>query len=412
MDESIFKKYDIRGIYPDQINEEVIFKIACAFAIFVKQYSGIEKPKIVIGHDIRESSEALNESLKKGLQGCEVIDIGLCSTPLNFFANWHLKTNASVMITASHNPKEYNGLKLYLRDVTALAEIDGIAKVKKIALTTDFQEKGRGSAQEIDLSDEYIQYIAKDVGNFKIAVDCGNGMAGPFFKKLADKINLKYEGLYMEPDGSFPNHSPNPMDTETLKDLQELMKKEKFDLGVAFDGDGDRLRVLDKNGNPVRPDSLIGIFAKEFLMKSKKVVFDTRVSRGVKEEIEERGGEVIKSAVGYPNIKRIMRKQEIFFGGELSGHFFWQDFCYSESPLLTLVRLLEIMENKSIEELKKPFEGYFSPGEINFKGSASKLKELERKYSDAQISYLDGLTVDAKNQELLDEKLEEIKSLI
>ncbi len=399
MDESIFKKYDIRGVYPKQIDEEAVYRICFAFLEFVKEYYKSENPKIIIGRDIRESSESLKEAGIKALVegGAEVVDIGLCSTPLNYFANWYLKADGSVMITASHNPKEYNGLKFSLKEVVALAEVGGIDEVKNLALKGKFRRIEGGSVRGLDISGEYINYIAKDVGDIKIAVDCGNGMSGPLFKKMADKINLNYKGLYLEPDGEFPNHAPNPLDNESLKDLQGLMEREKFDLGVAFDGDGDRLRILTKNGEPVKSDSIIGIFAQAYLHKNNKIVCDARISRGVAEEIEKLGGEILKSPVGYPNIRRLMRKNKCFFGGELALHYFWQDFSYSESALLTLIRLLRILKEEDIEELKKPFEKYFSSGEINFKGIEDKegtISRVGKKYSDGELSRLDGLTVE------------------
>jgi len=240
----------------------------------------------------------------------------------------------------------------------------------------------------------------------------------------------------MEPDGEFPNHSPNPLNEESLVSLRELMRQEEFDLGFVFDGDGDRLRILDSKGEAVKADYVIGIFAREFLSKSKKIVCDARISKGVREEINRLGGEILRAPVGYPYIKKVMRKENCFLGGEMALHYFWQDFSYSESAILSLVRFLNILQGNTIEELKKPFEKYFSPGEINFKGiedKKGKIKEIEKKYSDGEISHLDGLTVDysnwwfnirpsntepllrltieARTKKLLDEKIEELKGL-
>ncbi|MEA3452849.1 MAG: phosphomannomutase/phosphoglucomutase [Patescibacteria group bacterium] len=443
MDPTIFKAYDVRGICPEQIDETVVFKVASALAVFLKDYYNIEKPKIVVGHDMRESSKIFNNSAREALknQGCEVIDIGLCSTPLNGFANSHLEADGSIMITASHNPKEYNGLKLFLRGGLEIPEINAMDDIRKIA-SGDFKSFTNGEIKEIDLSDEYINFIAEqvkdvDFSKFRIAVDCGNGMAGPFFKKLAEKLKLRYSGLFMDPNGDFPNHPPDPLNKESLVAIKELMGKEEFSLGVLFDGDADRLQIIDNNGEILDMGSLIGIFAKEFLSKHKTIPCDARISRGVVEEIERLGGNILKTKVGRPNLKKAMRKEEAFFGGELSGHLFWQDFFYSESALLALIKLLGILEKNTFEELKKPFGKYFFPGQINLEGiedKEGKIKEIEKNYSDGEVSHLDGLTVEysdwwfnlrpsntepllrltieANTKELLDEKIKELKSLI
>jgi len=453
IDPSIFKAYDIRGLYPEQVNKETAYAIGRAFAVFVKDFYKTEQPEIVVGYDIRKSSKELFEGIVLGLteQGCQVIDIGLCSTPLNYFANWYLGVDGSVMITASHNPKDFNGFKLSLRKVMALAEVDGIDDVREFCLAQaeefipNLPKAGEKLRQDMikqqDILPDYLDFLtekagAVDFSQFKIAVDCANGMIGPIFQELAEMLNLDYEGLFMEPDGEFPNHSSNPLEEESLISIKELMQKETFDLGILFDGDGDRLRILDSNGEPVKSDSLIGIFAKEFLSKSKKIACDARISRGVNEEIQKLGGEILKSPVGYPNIRRIMREEKCFFGGELALHYFWQDFSYSESALLSLIRLLNILKENTIEELKKPFEKYFSPGEINFKvdDKEGKIREIEQKFSNGEISKLDGLTVEykdwwfnlrpsntepllrltleANSEELFDQKVKELKDLI
>ena len=447
MDETIFKKYDIRGVYPKQINEEVVYKICFGFLEFVKDFYNLKNPKIIIGYDIRESSEALKQAGIRALMdsGAEIVDIGLCSTPLNYFANWWLKADASIIITASHNPKQYNGIKFSLKDVVAPAEIGVLDRIKELALKGDFEKNGGGKLAKKDILNEYISFLKEksqnvDLSNFKIAVDCGNGMIGSEFKEFANEFGFKYKGLFMESDGKFPNHEPNPLDKEAIKPIQELMSQEKFDLGVIFDGDGDRLGVFNSKGELVRNDFLIGLFTEYFILglENNKIVSDARLSRGVKQRIEELGGEILQSPVGYPNVRRIMRKENCFFGGELSGHFFWRDFSFVESALLSLVRLLKILkeEKKSLDQLIEPFLKYFGSGEINFeiKYKEKKIKKLEEIYKDGEISHLDGLTaeypdwwfnvrmsgtepllrliVEANSKELLDEKIKELRSII
>ena len=452
MNESIFKAYDIRGIYPGQINEEVSYAIARSFVVFIKELYKIEKPKIIIGKDTRTSSEKISQAVIRGLsmEGSEVIDIGLCTTPLNYFANFKLKADGSIMITASHNPKEYNGLKLSLRGAKALAEIDGVDTLKRITLNYDFEDynseqsiKPQDKSREI--LEEYLDFLEKeaegiDFSDLRIVVDCGNGMVGPIWEKLSQRLNINYDGLFLKPNGLFPNHQPNPLDKTAQQEIRKLMKRSKFDIGFIFDGDGDRLMAFDSLGEPIRNDFLLGVLAKKSFSKieNKNIVIDARLSRGVEEEMSRENFNLIKSKVGYPNVKRLMRKREAFLGGELSGHFFWQDFGYAESVLLSSLRLLKTLSlsKKTITELVQPFKTYFNSGEINFQvlNKNKKLKELEKEYSDGEISHIDGVTVEykswwfnarpsntepllrlvveAKTQEILSSKVEELSNLI
>jgi len=449
IDSTIFKAYDIRGIYPEQIDKDSAYAIGRAFGIFVKDFYKIGEPKIVVGYDIRNSSKELLEAMTQALvqEGCSVIDIGLCTTPLNYFTNWYLKVDASVMITASHNPKDYNGFKFSLRRVMALAEVGGIEKIKELTSSPldEVEAAHQGTIKQQDLLPAYLDFLSAkaegiDFSGIKIAVDCANGMVGPIFEKLAERIGLDYKGLFMNPDGNFPNHEPNPLNEKALDGLKELMSKESFDLGITFDGDGDRFMVLDSNGELIKTDFLIALFAEFFLpqMENKKIPCDARISRGAREVIEKAGGEIIKSKVGYPYLRKIMKKEEAFFGGELSGHFFWQDFSYSESALLSMIRLLKILKQKEqpIDKLIEPMRKYFSPGEINFriKDKEAIMKKLEQKFSDGDISKLDGLTVEysdwwfnlrpsntepllrltleVNTEELFNERVKELKELI
>ncbi|MBU1045822.1 phosphomannomutase/phosphoglucomutase [Patescibacteria group bacterium] len=451
MNTSIFKAYDIRGLWPDQINKSAAFKISKAFAIFVKDFYSSAAPSVIVGYDIRKSSEEIFEAVVSGLnsENCRVISIGCCSTPLNYFANWKRGADASVMITASHNPKEYNGLKFSLRKVVALAEENGVEKIKEIALgmsqNDEYVYEGEAEKQGEEALNEYLDFLVKEaegmnIPQFKIAVSCGNGMVGPEFKRLADKLGIKDQGIFMEPDGDFPNHEPNPLNERAITSLQELMRGDDFDFGIIFDGDGDRLMVLTEEGQPVKNDFLIGILGKFFAADSdnKKIVCDARMSRGAREYLEKFGIEAIKSKVGYPHVKKLMRQSGIFVGGELSGHFFWQDFSYAESALLTLIRLMRVLavEDKKISELIKPMQNYFNSGELNFEvfDKEGAMKRIEEKYKEENRSYLDGLTVEgadwwfnarlsntepllrliveAKTQKLLQEKTDELEKII
>jgi len=351
------------------------------------------------------------------------------------------------MITASHNPKDYNGFKFSLKGVMSLAEVGGIEKIKEIA-SSPFSAVGAihpGTIKQQDILLSYLDFLSAeaegiDFSGIKIAVDCANGMVGPIFEKLAKRIGLNYKGLFMNPDSDFPNHEPNPLDEKALDGLRELMSKEDFDLGITFDGDGDRFMVLDSKGELIKTDFLIALFAEFFLpqMENKKIPCDARIGRGAREVIEKVGGEVIKSKVGYPHLRKIMREEEAFLGGELSGHFFWQDFSYSESALLSMVRLLKILKQREqpINKLVEPMKKYFNSGEINFKVKEKEaiIKKLEQKFINGEISKLDGLTVEysdwwfnirasntepllrltieAQTKELFDRRVGELRELI
>lgn len=444
IDEKIFKKYDIRGIYPNEINGQAVYSISRAFVDFLKKHYDLKNPKIVLSYDVRKSSDEFKEAAIKGLMksGAEVIDIGLCSTPLNYFGNWFLKADGSLMITASHNPQEYNGIKLSLRGVTAPVELEADQEIKKRALKGEFRD-GRGSLIKRDLIFDYIDFLkkeAEDLSSFKIAVDCGNGMVGREFEALAEVLNLKYQGLFMEPNGSFPNHEPNPLNEEARIPLKELIQEKDFELGIMFDGDGDRMGVIDTSGQFIKTDFIIGLFARYSVLekKSLKIPCDSRVSRAIKEEIQKIGGEILPVRVGYPYVRKLMKEENAFFGAELSGHFFWKDFSYSESPLLSLIRLLKILKQKNqpLAELIKPFCKYFSTEEINFqvKNKEAVLKRVKENYSGGEVGLLDGVTVDfedwwfnlrpsgteplirlkveAQTKELLDKKVLELKAFI
>ena len=255
--------------------------------------------------------------------------------------------------------------------------------------------------QSEDIIKRYLDFLraeAKgvDFSKLKLAIDTGNGMVGPVWEKMAKELGINYQGFFLEPNGEFPNHPANPLDEEAQQSLTKSMSRSNFDIGFIFDGDGDRIMIFDSLGRPIRNDFLLGILAQYSLpnLKDKKVVIDARLSRGAEEQIEKNGILLIKSEVGYPNVRRHMRAEEAFLGGELSGHFFWKDFNYAESALLTSLRVLKALlsSNKTISELVQPFKTYFNSGEINFKvlDKAKKLEEIEEYYQDGKISHLDG----------------------
>ncbi len=442
MDSSIFKAYDIRGVYPEQIDEEDVKKIGQATVQI------LEAKKVVIGHDMRLSAKTLYPVLQKGLieMGCEVIDIGLCSTPMSYFANSYFDADASLMLTASHNPAEYNGFKLCGKDArpfTIFAPTEEIENLIKSGGIKHSQVKGKIRQEKI--LDRYIERIIQGIKVDpekigEIIVDGGNGIAGLIVPKMLDKLKIKYETLYIELDGSFPNHEPNPLKHETLKDLQKKVIGSEATLGASIDGDGDRIGFVDENGDVVNADLMTIVIAKEILKEhpGAKIMYDLRSSWAVKEEIKKAGGNPEMCVVGHGLIKPTMRKNEVEFAGELSAHYYFKDLSYIDCADRALVFILQMLSSgdEDISEMVAPYKKYFQTGEINFEveNPKAKIKEIEEKVEGGDKFYLDGLSVEfddwwfnlrpsntepllrlnleAKSKELMEEKKKYIMELI
>lgn len=438
----IFKSYDIRGVYPRQIDKKSCFLIGRAYLDFIKKFS--EKPKIVIGRDARPSSPDLFKGLTAGIkkEGGRVIDIGEVTTPMLYFGVNYLKADGGIMITASHNPSPYNGLKMTREKAIPISGETGLQEIKEKALSFKEAKIKEVKVKKQDISKDYISFLTKDKEidlEGKIGVDCGNGMTGPILRGVFQKLKVNFIPLYFKPDCTFPNHEANPFKEETLNDLKKVIKKEKAILGVAFDGDGDRVVFLDHKAEVIRGDFITSLLAKEILKeKSGKVLYDLRSLWTPREVIKEAGGIPIMSRVGHSLIKEQMRKEKAVFAGEMSGHYFFRDFFGCESGILTMIKILEIVtkEGKSLRELVGEFKKYFHSGEINFKVEDKEkvIKKLEKKYSQGKISHLDGLTVEfdkwwfnvrpsntepllrlnleAKSKNLMKKKVKEIKNFI
>ena len=396
---SIFKAYDIRGIYPKEINEDLAYKLGRAFVTF------LNVKKIVVSRDMRLSGKALANALIKGLtdQGADVIDIGLSSTPMHYFANNFLKVDGSVMITASHNPPEFNGFKLNREKAIPISEFTWIKEIEVLVKKNKFKESKKGKLQKKDVLNDYINHVTKSVKtvnkNLKIIADAGNGMAGLACDKILSKLGIKLEKMYFKLDGKFPNHEANPLKDKNVKEIKERVKKEKFDLGIAFDGDADRVFFIDEKGEKVPSDFIIALFAQELLKKhpNEIIMNDLRTSKIIKETVEANKGKSLMSRVGHVFFKQLMRKKDGLFAGELSGHYYFRDNFYTDSGIFATVKLIEIMSkhNKSLLELVKPFKKYFQSGEINaeVKDKKGKLKEIEKHFKDGKHLHIDGLSV-------------------
>ena len=393
----IFKAYDIRGVYGKELDEQLAYKIGQAA---VKLFNS----DILVGYDIRLSSPSLVEAMEKGItdSGFNVIDIGLCSTPMFYFAVAFYRQKGGIMVTASHNPKEYNGFKFCRENAFPVSYEGGINEIERLVNEGNFKlsdEKGQISKKEI--SDDYKKHVTSfsgKIGKFKVVVDAGNGMGGLIAPNILKSLGLNIVGLYTELDGTFPNHEANPLKEETTKELQELVIKEKADLGIAFDGDADRVGFIDENGKRVGLDIVTALLGENFLTKKKqKVLYDLRSSNIVKEHIESLGGIAVVSRVGHSYIKKIMREQDIVFGGELSGHYYFKNNYFADSGLIAAVVLISLMskKNKKLSELVAPLNKYFHSGEINstVKDVDKKLKEIEKEYGDGKILHIDGLSI-------------------
>lgn len=433
----IFKAYDVRAIYGEDLTDDAAYKIGRALVTY------LEKPNIVVGFDMRESSSPLFDSLSKGIteQGGQVYNIGLSSTPMFYFAVNFLKADGGVIITASHNPKEYNGFKFTKQEAIPLTYDQGIGQIKDIVLKNDFADKvNTGKIVKKDIFNDYIgflQNLAKNMPKLKIVADISNGMAGLTAPACFENLNADIIFINKDLDGNFPAHEANPLKHELYLQLTKEVKNNKADFGVMFDGDADRIGFVDENGEVISSDITTALISKTF-GPNQKILYDLRSSWAVKEEIINAGNEPVISRVGHSFIKSLMREKDVVFGGELSGHYYYKEHFFTESSILTLIKVAEIIskENKPLSEIVKPIKRYHQSGEINSEVESTELKinQLLEKYKDANISKLDGisceykewwfnvrpsntepvlrLNVEAKSKELLEQKKKEVLDII
>ena len=449
MNPGIFKAYDIRGIYPDQLNEEDAWKIGCATARFLRSLlRGYERGQaasqsLCVGRDMRTHSESMAKALIEGMNstGANVIDIGMIDTPQMYFAINHLGTCGGVQVTASHNPAKYNGFKISGLDAKPIGGDTGLKDIEHIAMALlHTKGKATGSVESHDLTAEYKKHVLKflrpNVKKIKIAVDASNGMAGRMVPAIFGKLPVKIIELNFEHTGKF-KHEPNPLVEKYLAEVKAAVRKNKCDFGVCFDGDADRLMMIDEKGDTIGCDLMTALMVPYFLEKKPKstVVYDLRSSRVVVEEIIRHGGTPRRERVGHAYMKKALRDSHSVFGGELSGHFYYRDNFYADSGMITLVHVINIIseaDDVPISELISPLRRYHGSGEMNFtvENTQVKMDELARRYSDGQIDHLDGVTIsykdwwfncrpsntepllrlniEARSKELLDEKLSEI----
>lgn len=402
----IFKAYDIRGLYPEQITEEIAFKVGYYFKDLLDDEDLDRGPVVVVSRDMRSHSIPLAEALQSGLRarGVDVIDIGMADTPQNYFAVGHLKASGGIQVTASHNPAQYNGLKMSRRDAIPVAWDTGIEKLEGLVMGSEISMElpTQGSYRQEQVFDAYIEHVLQRMSRheprLRVAADAANGM-GTIYKPILDRLNIELIPLYFELDGSFPNHEANPLKPENLVDLQALVRREKCDLGVSFDGDADRAMFIDEKGEIVTADKMTGLLAPRFIRDEKgaAIIYDLRSSWSTREAIVEAGGEPVRERVGHSFMKATMRRHNSPFGGELAGHFYFRANYTADSSIMTLIEVLEHMREtgKSLSELVAPLNRYFATGEINFKvdDKQGMIRKLEQEFSDGEIDFLDGITV-------------------
>jgi len=395
---NIFRAYDIRGIYPQEINEEVAFKIGQAFVEYLKA------KKVVVGRDCRLSSTSLFEAMTKGIieRGSDVYNIGQIPTECLYFSVGQYGFDGGIMITASHNPKEYNGFKLVKKGVIWVRGTEIGEKIEEM----DFPKiRKKGKIREIGIWQDYLNHFfsfadIKKIKPFKVVIDAGNGMGGKVIPLIEPKLPIKIISLNFELDGNFPAHSPNPLAKGAIKEIQRVIRKEKADFGFIFDGDADRIFLIDELGNLVRGDITLLLLAKYFLKKNPgaAIAYNLICSKAVPEIIKKWKGRPIRTAVGFVNIRDGMIREKGIMGGELSGHYCFKENFYSDStfvPFLILLQLISESEKK-VSEMVKELSLYPKSQEINFRIEEKEkvLSKIRKKYFNGRQYFLDGITVE------------------
>jgi phosphomannomutase len=409
VDPTIFKSYDIRGVYPAELSDDVAYGIGRCFVPLLARdrTHGKERLNVVVGRDMRPSGEKLCRAFARGAAeaGADVVDIGMVSTDALYFAVGKFDFDGGVMITASHNPAQYNGMKFTRAQAEAISLETGLATIhEQLADELPAKSSTPGSVSSRDVLDDFAQHCLSFVDRakikpFKIAVDAGNGMAGETIPHVFKSLPCDLAPLYFELDGSFPNHPASPIEAENMVDLQAEIRKRGCDLGVAFDGDADRMFIVDERAGLIDGSTVTALVALNTLKKhpGAKILYNLICSRSVPELVLEAGGVPFRSKVGHSIIKAVMREQDITFGGEHSGHFYFRDNWYADSGMIAFLQCLELFSEagKPVSEVIAPIDVRFRSGEINrgVGDPSMKLREIEAHYSEAQIDHLDGVTI-------------------
>ena len=389
----VFKAYDLRGRYPDEIDEAFAERLGGAIVRFLKA------KRIAVGRDVRLSAPAIAAALARGA-GCEVVDIGMCTTPMLSFAVGHLGLDGGVMVTASHNPPQDIGFKICRERAFPLSEKTGLKEVEALMAQS---APGGSTLTRRDVQADYRTHLRRALEKapkLKIAVDTAHGAVGPHFDAVFGDLPVEFVRLCWAPDGNFPSHEPNPLRDENIVDIQEAMRKTGADLGAAFDGDGDRCMFLGPGGVRIGSDLITVLLARAELHRhpGAAIVYDLRSSRVVPEEIRKAGGRPIRERVGHSFIKETMKKNDAVLGGELSGHYYFKEHYFADSGLMAFAKLLDLLgrDGRPVTELLKPLQRTFATGEINFKvaDKGGLIDALKRTFSDGRHDALDGITIE------------------
>ncbi|MDF1612711.1 MAG: phosphomannomutase/phosphoglucomutase [Stygiobacter sp.] len=402
-----FKAYDIRGKVPSELNSELAYKVGKSVAKYLNAKS------VVIGRDVRKSSPELSKALANGLTdaGCDVIDLGLCGTEMIYFATPYLNADGGVMITASHNPPEYNGLKFVKRGSVPMGYDSGLKEIEKMILNNQLGKNSiqKGKVVQKNIMNEFIESLKKfynpeKIKPYKVVVNAGNGCVGPALDELEKNLPIKMIKVFHEPDSNFPNGVPNPLLPENRHSTIEAMKKNNADLGVAWDGDYDRCFFFDEKGNFIEGYYIVGLLAKSILKlnPNEKIVHDPRLTWNTIEVVKKSGGEAVVSKSGHAYIKQKMREVNAIYGGEMSAHHYFRDNFYSDSGLIPFLLILQLIseENKPFSSLvEEMVNSYPCSGEINstIENPKEKLEQIKAKYSDGIIDELDGVSIEYPN---------------
>jgi phosphomannomutase len=406
VDPGIFKAYDVRALYPTQINGEVARRVGRAFI----DYLGGAPKRIAVGRDVRLSSPEIAGSFIEGArsEGAEITDIGVVGTDMMYFHVASQDLDGGAIITASHNPKEYNGIKMVSRGALALSGDAGIKEIKEAITAGRFADKGvrEGKVVPRTISDEYADHCLKfidvaRVPRIKAVLDTGNGMGAIGATAIFKHLPLELVKMYFDLDGTFPNHPPDPLEEANRREIMERVAAEGAQIGMAWDGDADRCFFVDDTGQFVPGDFVTALLGESFVRKfpGSKVVYDVRASRAVRDRVQAAGGVALMNRVGHAFIKKRMRDENAVFGGEVSGHFYFRDNWYADNGMIPALLVLEMLgrEGRKLSELLAPLRSrYFITGEINSKVAdvAGALRRLEERYRDAEITKMDGVSVD------------------
>jgi len=407
LEPDVFKAYDVRGIYPTEIDEKGAYAIGRAY---VEEFG---PKRIAVGHDMRVSGPQMVAALTEGATdgGADVVDIGLIGTEMLYFAVDSLELDGGITCTASHNPKEYTGFKIVRAGALPVGGDSGLTEVRDRALKGFGEVVRKGRVEKKDVWPAFLERVLSfidpsAVKPLRVVVDAANGMGGRMLEPVLERLpQIDAVRCYFEPDGSFPNHEPNPLLPENREFIVAKVKEEKADLGIAFDGDADRCFFVDETGEFVPGDFVTALFAETFLAKEPgaKIIYDVRASWAVPHTIEKAGGTALMNRVGHAFIKHRMRETGAVFGGEVSGHYYFRDFSKADSGIIPALLMLEYVskQGKPLSEVLRPYrEHYFITGEINTRVSdvAVKLDELEKHFSSqGKVTHLDGLSVDAED---------------